>query len=178
MRRILFFAVLLTVAVLFGACSSERTVAPEPESWQGLNEVDREQVAAEIVNFAGWSLDETADLPQPNPEKYLSLVIDYDRQEVVEGIFHYRWEIKVGMDDRDVIALHRVVKEDKPKNPIRTRKAVFLQHGDAKDFTGMFLPGTLSATTADDFGAAVYWARRDVDVWGIDQAWKESGRHR
>ncbi len=35
----------------------------------------------------------------------------------------------------------------------------------------MFLPGTLSETTPDDFGAAIYWARQGVDVWGIDQAW-------
>ena len=58
----------------------------------------------------------------------------------------------------DVIALHRVVKEDQPNQPIRTKKTIFLT-------------GTLSATTPDDFGAAVYWARHDVDIWGIDQAW-------
>jgi len=63
------------------------------------------------------------------------------------------------------------VKAGRHNRPIRARKSIFLQHGDAKDFVGMFLPGTLSETTPDDFGAAVYWARRNVDVWGIDQAW-------
>ncbi len=103
--------------------------------------------------------------------KTLGLITNCTRTVVAPGIAHYVWTIRVGADPRDMIALHRVVKEQRPLLPIRTRKAIFLQHGDAKNFVGMFLPGTLSATTPDDFGAAVYWARSDVDVWGIDQAW-------
>ena len=44
-----------------------------------------------------------------------------------------------------------------------------LQHGDAKDFVGMFLTGLYSPTTPDDFGFATYLAQNNVDVWGIDR---------
>ena len=62
MRRILFFAVLLTAVGLFGACSSERSVAPEPVPVQGVNEVDRELVTAEILKLTGWPLEEAENL--------------------------------------------------------------------------------------------------------------------
>lgn len=171
MKRTLLFSVLLTLAVLLAACSTEQTVAPEPVSTRDIQVVDPAQVAAEILNLAGWTMEEAGSLPDPDPDKCVEVIVAFDREEVAAGIFHYRWEIQMGMDAMDVIALHRVVKEDGPKGPIRAKKSIFLQHGDAKDFRGMFLPGTLSATTPDDFGAAIYWARRDVDVWGIDQAW-------
>jgi len=171
MKRTYLFAILLVISTLIAACSADRAVAPDPESVGNLQVVNREQATTEILNLAGWHVEEEGVLPDPDPDKALGLVLDFNRVEVAEGIFHYRWEIQVGMDPMDVIALHRVVKEGRHNQPIRTKKAVFLQHGDAKDFAGMFLPGTLSSTTPDDFGAAVYWARRNVDVWGIDQAW-------
>ncbi len=171
MKRTLLFSVLFTLAILLASCSPEQTVAPEPGPAQDFQVVDPARAAAEILNLAGWNLEEAGSLPEPDPDKCVEMIIDYDREEVAPGIVHYRWEIQVGMDAMDVIALHRVVKEDGTNGPIRAKKSIFLQHGDAKDFTGMFLPGTLSATTPNDFGAAVYWARRDVDVWGIDQAW-------
>jgi hypothetical protein len=166
MKRTLLFAILLGISVILAACSTDRTVAPDPN--QDLQALNREQAAAEILHLAGWQGDDEAVL---DPDKTLGIVQAFDSVEVAEGIFHYRWEIQMSTEPMDVIALHRVVKMGRHDQPIRTKKAVFLQHGDAKDFVGMFLPGTLSETTPDDFGAAVYWARRNVDVWGIDQAW-------
>jgi hypothetical protein len=171
MKRILFFVVLLTATVMFSACSTDPAVAPEPPSVNSANVINQEQVAADIIHLAGWIVEDAEDLPQSDPEKCFEFIRSFERTEVAPNIAHYRWEIQVGTNDMDVIALHRVVKERQPERPIRARNAIFLQHGDAKDFVGMFLPGTLSATTPDEFGAAVYWAERNMDVWGIDQAW-------
>jgi hypothetical protein len=64
-----------------------------------------------------------------------------------------------------------VVKEKADNQPVNTRKVFFLQHGDCKDFIGMYLPGLYSDKFPFDFGIAVYLAEKNVDVWGIDQAW-------
>ena len=94
------------------------------------------------------------------------------RREVISGnIVHYSFEVRFGEGKYDRFRLHRVVKETKPGRPIRTATNVFLQHGDAKNFVGMYLPGLYSPSTPDDFGFAVYLAQGGVDVWGIDQAW-------
>lgn len=171
MRRLLFLAVVVLAAIFATSCSVEQPTAPAPPANLLTDPTDPEQITAEILKLSGWELEETVALPALDPDKILGLIVDYQREEIVDRIVHYRWDIRAGLDPQDVITLHRVVKESGPGRPIRTRKAVFLQHGDAKDFQGMFLPGTLSATTPVDFGAAVYWALRDVDVWGIDQAW-------
>ncbi len=64
-----------------------------------------------------------------------------------------------------------MVKEPSFCRPGKSKDAIFLLHGDAKDFEGMFLLGTRSANTPDDFGLAVFLAENNVDVWGIDQGW-------
>jgi hypothetical protein len=94
------------------------------------------------------------------------------RREVISGnIVHYSFEVRFGEGKYDRFRLHRVVKEAKPGRPIQTATNIFLQHGDYKDFTGMYLPGLYSPSTPDDFGIAVFLARNGVDVWGIDQTW-------
>ena len=102
---------------------------------------------------------------------FVPLVVGVQRSLVAEGIAHYVMRVRTGPGPYDFIRVHRVVKLGRGGLPIRTAANVFLQHGDAKDFTGMFLPGVYSPATPDDFGFAVYAARRGVDVWGIDQAW-------
>jgi hypothetical protein len=98
-------------------------------------------------------------------------MLNMQRTVVTGNIAHYTFDVRFGTGKYDYFRLHRVVKETKPCRPIRTAKNVFLQHGDAKDFTGMFLPGLYSPSTPDDFGLAVFLARNGVDVWGNDQTW-------
>lgn len=99
------------------------------------------------------------------------LLEQFNRQVIVGDIVHYSMTLRTGPDPHDLIGLHRVVRERRPYCPIHTGRNLFFQHGDAKDFVGMMLPGTLSPSTPDDFGFAVFLARHDVDVWGIDQGW-------
>ncbi len=172
MKRILASVLLLLIVLIPVGCSTDRLTVPEsPDTGSGAA-LPADLAAAAIMAQTGWEPATDQVLPQEGPDKCAGgAVVFIERQEVAPGIAHYFWTVQMGPAPEDRIGLHRVVKEGRPNQPIRTRKAVFLQHGDAKDFVGMFLPGTLSATTPDDFGAAVYWARADVDVWGIDQAW-------
>ena len=159
---------LITIVAL--GCSDSRVSEPTIDVTDGGAIVKPELAAAQILLRAGWSLAEGQTLPA-NAAERMSIIDEFERSEVAPGIAHYSWILRVGFDPHDSIRIHRVVKEQRPWRPIRTRKAIFLQHGDAKDFVGMFLPGLLSGTLPNDFGAAVFWARSDVDVWGIDQAW-------
>jgi hypothetical protein len=114
---------------------------------------------------------EAALVPQDGIVPALPLPVDVQRSLVADDVAHYVMKVRTGPGPYDFIRVHRVVKVGRWGLPIRTAANVFLQHGDAKDFTGMFLPGVYSPATPDDFGFAVYAARRGVDVWGIDQAW-------
>jgi hypothetical protein len=171
MKRTFACMALLLLWILAGGCGEERAVAPEQTQIADDSGIDTQLAAAEILAQAGWEIADGQTPPAGAPEKIVGIVTGFERREVAPGIAHYFWRVRVGPDPRDAIGLHRVVRERRPGVPVRAPRAMFLQHGDAKDFTGMFLPGTLSATTPDDFGAAAFWARNDVDVWGIDQAW-------
>lgn len=164
---------LLILLVLLPAagCQVDRPLAPTPSEHQTTAAPDADALAAALVRLAEWEPAADQVLPPEDGDKAGCPIVLVERVEVAPGIAHYYWEVQVGFAPEDRIGLHRVVKENRPRVPIRTRLSIFLQHGDAKDFAGMFLPGTLSASTPDDFGAAVYWAREGVDVWGIDQAW-------
>lgn len=173
MNRNLVITVLAMLLVLLPAtgCQVDRALAPAPSSPQEPVVPDAEALAGALVRLAAWEPAEGQVLPPDDGGKCTAAIVLSERTEVAPGIAHYYWEVQLGTAPEDRIGLHRVVKEARPRVPIRTRLSIFLQHGDAKDFTGMFLPGTLSASTPDDFGAAVYWAREGMDVWGIDQAW-------
>lgn len=136
-----------------------------------IDDRDATAVALDLVRAGGWPTDESALSAVAVNVEAGGRMMAFFREAVTDEIAHYAVRIRVGPDPHDVIGLHRVVRERRPGKPIRTAKTIFLQHGDAKDFQGMFLPGTLSPSTPDDFGLAVFLAENDVDVWGIDQGW-------
>ncbi|MBK9471140.1 MAG: hypothetical protein IPO18_02495 [bacterium] len=171
MKKLLTFGILLLLMMPGAGCNVDRAAAPESTVMTDAQSADPALLAADILHQAGWEPAEDQVVPEPSGGKCIGLVTFVDRTEVAPGIAHYFWTVRVGPAPEDRIGLHRVVRETRPRVPARTQLSVFLQHGDAKNFVGMFLPGTISASTPDDFGAAVYWARAGVDVWGIDQAW-------
>jgi hypothetical protein len=172
MKRTLFVVIALSALLGLVACNGDRPVAPEARTEANLGaRPDPDLLASDLLRLTGWELAEDQTLPEPDAAKCGGLITPMSRTLVAPGIAHYYWEVRVGFAPEDRIGLHRVVREARPGQPARTPMSIFLQHGDAKNFAGMFLPGTLSASTPDDFGAAVYWARAGVDVWGIDQAW-------
>lgn len=110
-------------------------------------------------------------IPTADPESPALQAGGYSREVIAGDLVHYQYLIRTGLGTYDAFRLHRVVRETRPGVPLRTACNVFLQHGDAKDFVGMFLPGTRSSAWPRDFGFAPYLARNGVDVWGIDQDW-------
>ena len=174
MKRFAFlFAVVLAVAFLIG-CSQDRSITPDQSATtdhaSGVT-ADPEAVANEIVARAGWE-SEMEDLKEDGPALTGSgrFILSYDREVVVDDVVHYYFEVRVGYGEYDVIGIHRVVRENRPWKPIRTKKSIFLQHGDAIGFT-KFMFGVDSPSTPDELSAAVYLAQNDADVWGIDQDW-------
>jgi len=166
---------LLAAMLLVAGCSEERGSAPLAPGDRGELGAgsDAEALAWALVREAGWPIDEDLALTQPDPQCHgqHGPLLNFERTQLVGDVFHYYVEIPTGAGMYDKIGLHRVVRESRPYRPIHTRKSVFYQHGDCKDFVGMVLPGLVGPTTPIDFGMAVYLAQNDVDVWGIDQSW-------
>ncbi len=165
---VLFFA-----AVFAAGCGRDRAPLSPGDTAPESAAVDADQVAFHLVSIAHWPADQDAVPSDPTiaRQDVANVLEGLDRQALPGGIAHYSFRVRVGSGPYDVIGVHRVVRESAPYVPVRTGDAVFLQHGDVKDFTGMFLPGVTSPGTPDDFGFAVYLAANGVDVWGIDQSW-------
>ncbi|MCA9757149.1 MAG: hypothetical protein KDA27_15195 [Candidatus Eisenbacteria bacterium] len=160
---------LLGLSLLGQGCSEERTVAPTAETESpGL---DAQAAAWSLVGEANWPVEVEAQVDRPMSRNQALPTIGFTRTQIAGDIAHYSLEVPVGPGAYDRIRVHRVVRERHPYVPIRTNDAVFLQHGASKDFSGMYLPGQVSPETPADFGLAVYLAERDLDVWGVDQAW-------
>ncbi len=171
----ILFACFLLIPLI--ACQEETPNAPpDAPASTGLVGVDAERIAASILERTGWpAIDEDGNPLEPVggqlPGTDKCLVIAVERTMITGDIAHYAFLVQVGRGQYDRIGIHRVVKESRPHCPIRTKKAVFMQHGASTDFAYCFLPGQVSASTPDDFGLAVYLAGNGVDVWGIDQRW-------
>lgn len=82
------------------------------------------------------------------------------------GLAEYTYLLKVGSGRYDRIAIHRIVKEKYPFVPAKSKRAVMMVPGDTCNFhSAFFLP------TDHDRSAAVYLAKNNIDVWGIDLRW-------
>jgi len=159
---------MLMGVLLFVACEKEDEPTPEEKQIDKIIDetpVDPYTVAMKLIEQAGWPLEEELDFEVGSVQ-----LMNYSRTVVAGDIVHYRFEVQVGSDPNDKIGIHRVVKETSGK-PLLTGHALFFQHGDAKDFTGMVLPATYSPSTPSDYGFGIYMAENGVDVWGIDQSW-------
>lgn len=168
---------LLCLGVLFfaGCVRDDHPTTPaavEPSSPECG--VDPAAIAGQIVAATGWETDSDAIVPVERPQSgrpvHPGELFDWGREILWSDVAHYWWDIPVGSGTYDRIRLHRVVRERRPNKPIHTSEAVFLQHGAFVGFV-KFIFGSASPGTPDDHSAAVYLARNDIDVWGIDQNW-------
>ena len=149
---------LLVVPLLAVGCSEDRGFAPLPPDLEG---------AEGVLAMDAFSVSQAIELSSEIP----GTVFDFTRELIAGDVAHYSFKVQVGPSEYDVIGMHRVVQERRSGWPIHTHKTIFLQHGDAKNFVGMFLPAMYSPSTPETFGLAFYLAQSGVDVWGIDQSW-------
>ncbi len=94
-----------------------------------------------------------------------------ERTPLAGDVAHYRFDLRVGAGEHDVIRMHRVVRERAPWLPARAGRGAFLVHGDGWGFEPTFLPGVSAPDLPDDRGFAVFLAERGLDVWGVDFRW-------
>jgi hypothetical protein len=161
------------LCLVLAGCSDDKVVAPNPSDSPNPSAitVDPQAIAAELVSRAGWEVDASAEVPDGlQATEGAGCVLTSERQVIVDDIVHYSFLVSVGPGPYDVIGLHRVVREKKPGTPIKTKENIFLQHGDGVGFV-KFIIGAAAPSMPDDFGAAIFLAENDVDVWGIDQSW-------
>ena len=104
-----------------------------------------------------------AQQPAPAPPAAAHAYKNAERRALTADVAEYTFTVRVGNGPFDEIALHRVVKESAPGNPVAANNAVFLAPGDIWNFRAAFLTGAHSLP--------VFLAERGVDVWGIDYRW-------
>ena len=68
-----------------------------------------------------------------------TLVGAISRRPITGSIVEYSWQVRVGSGARDIIGIHRVVKEIVPFVPNPTSTAVLMAHGDIWGFDAAFL---------------------------------------
>lgn len=98
-------------------------------------------------------------------------VTEVERTPLPGGVVHYRFDLRIGVGEHDVIRMHRVVRERAPWLPARAGRGAFLVHGDGWGFEPTFLAGAAAPELPDDRSFAVFLATRGIDVWGVDFRW-------
>ncbi len=175
MRRFATLTLVLLAVVLAGGCTEEERAPLTPDGASGgPPPYSPEAMAFELVQEASWIEEGEARLdgaPIVSVMDHQNLITEFEREVIAGNIAHYSAVIETGPGPYDRIGIHRVVRETRPFRPIWSPKALFLLHGDLKNFEGMWIPGQYSPNLPDDFGLAVYLARQGIDVWGMDQSW-------
>lgn len=92
------------------------------------------------------------------------------REELGNKIAHYRFDVKVGSGQFDVVRVHRIVREHKPYQPVRTTGNIFMLHGASLSFESIFLKAG-SENINEETSPAFHLASKNIDVWGMDFAW-------
>jgi hypothetical protein len=98
------------------------------------------------------------------------ILYNITREELGNGVAHYKYDVQMGPGEFDRVRIHRVVKEYRPYHPVRTQGDVFMVHGAPQDFEDIFLIGGAEVINAST-SAPYYMAEKNIDVWGIDLAW-------
>ena len=142
--------------------------------------MDFEMRAAVLVALTAAAMlagcaDEPAGPPlEPQIEQRVTAgVVGSERVSLGEGIVHHTWDLAMGSGEFDVVRLHRIVKERRPGDPVRTVDGVFLLPGAPNSWVQIFVEPLISAVPPWDQSVAIHLAQNDIDVWGIDYAWAQ-----
>jgi hypothetical protein len=177
MRIMLVVLLAVLVGALAVGCSQDQVTVPAENLAQSqasdLN-LDPDRIASEIILATGWDLAEGVDKPASldllENNALSKCLFGFERTVLMGDIVHYSFEFPIGDGPYEMIRLHRVVRETRPNQPIKTRKNLFALHGNPGNFPMMFLFGTVAPNVPDELALAVFLAQQDVDVWGIDRS--------
>jgi pimeloyl-ACP methyl ester carboxylesterase len=97
-------------------------------------------------------------------------LISIKREKLLDKIYEYIFIFQVGDGDFDKIGVHRVVKERRPWRPVKTKAGVVMTPGNMMDFTTTYMISTQTDAPGIeiDHSLAIYLAKANIDVWGID----------
>ncbi|MGB7846860.1 MAG: hypothetical protein WBL63_14690 [Candidatus Acidiferrum sp.] len=94
-----------------------------------------------------------------------------ERQMLVDDIAHYQFVVTVGPGQYDKIRIHRLVKERHPYQPAHPSEAVMFFPGEPTYFATLYIEPLIDQTIPRDHSIAIYLAKNDIDVWGMDYRW-------
>ena len=94
-----------------------------------------------------------------------------ERQVLVDDIAYYQFVVAVGPGQYDKIRVHRVVKERGPHQPAQLSQAVLFVPGEPTYFASLYIEPLISKAIPRDHAIAIYLAKNDIDVWGMDYRW-------
>ena len=93
-----------------------------------------------------------------------------ERQMLVDDIAHYQFVVTVGPGQYDKIRIHRLIKETRPYQPEHPAQAVMFFSGEPTYFM-LYVAPLESKAVPRDYAIAIYLAKNDIDVWGMDYRW-------
>lgn len=123
--------------------------------------------AIQMIGLAEWPATANAIQDDPGEPRH---VFNLVREELVPGVAHYSFDLRIGDGPYDVLRIHRVASERRPGVPMRARDSIFLLHGDLFGFR-KFIFGSDTDYLPPESSVAVAMAEAGWDVWGIDQPW-------
>lgn len=94
-----------------------------------------------------------------------------ERTVIGEDIVHYTFEVTVDRGPFGKILVHRFIREPEPHHPIPNVEGILLLPGSPATVMGTFGISLISSGTTWDHSLAVYLAKNNIDVWGMDYAW-------
>ncbi len=94
-----------------------------------------------------------------------------ERQMLVDDIAYYQFVVAVGPGQHDKIRIHRVVKERAPYQPLNLPQAVMFFPGEPTYFATLYIEPLIDKKIARDRSIAIYLAKHNIDVWGMDYRW-------
>ncbi len=94
-----------------------------------------------------------------------------ERRVLVDDIAYYKFVVSVGPGRHDKIAIHRVVREVHPYQPAHFSEAVMFFSGEPTYFATLYIEPLIDRTIPRDHSIAIFLAKNDIDVWGMDYRW-------
>jgi len=152
--------------------NGEQVVLDNPGRAERGFEVGKQLTGVEVRNIQPQNfIDNTAFVASEPTQTKRNHYFNMSREQVGSDIAHYQFEVRLGEGEFDVVRIHRVVKENRPYRPRRTKGEVFMIHGASQDFDDIFFTAGAVNNITPQTSSPVYLASRGIDVWGIDLGW-------